>query len=53
MIDDEIERLDHIVDELLGFSRGMSIQLEPCDLQEVADDVKRLCCGKPATLVLN
>ena len=47
MIDDEIERLDHIVDELLGFSRGMSIQLKPCDLQEVANDVNVYCCASP------
>ena len=42
LIDDEIERLDHIVDELLGFSRGMNVQLTDCDLVNVASDVSRL-----------
>ena len=42
LIDEEIERLDHTVDELLGFSRGMHIQRESCDLAAVALDVRRL-----------
>lgn len=42
LIENEIERLDDIVDELLGYSRGMTVELRPCALHEVASDVCRL-----------
>lgn len=38
----EIERLDLIVDELLGFSRGMTVTLEPTDLATVVASVLQL-----------
>ena len=38
----EIERLDLMVDELLGFSAGMEVQLAPCALESVASEVQRL-----------
>lgn len=39
---EELERLDLMVDELLGFAAGMQVQLAPTQLQHVADDVCRL-----------
>ena len=42
LIMSEIERLDLIVDELLGFSRGMTVTKEPTDLAEVVSSVLRL-----------
>ncbi|TVR15977.1 MAG: hypothetical protein EA401_02040, partial [Planctomycetota bacterium] len=42
MIENEIERLDDIVDELLGFSRGMTVEVQACNLTTVASDVRRL-----------
>lgn len=39
---DELERLDLIVDELLAFSRGITVEVEPCELADVARDVERL-----------
>ncbi|GDY11182.1 hypothetical protein LBMAG53_00590 [Planctomycetota bacterium] len=41
LIHDEIERLDLVVDELLGFARGMTVNLADCDLRPVADAI----CG--------
>jgi signal transduction histidine kinase len=42
LVIDELERLDLIVDELLGFSKGMSVRHERCALRAVADGVVRL-----------
>ncbi len=42
MIEEELERLDLSVDELLGFSKGMTIEPVACDLGVVAADVVRL-----------
>ncbi len=42
MIMEELERLDLIVDELLAFSKGMHVTVQPCALRAVADDVVRL-----------
>ncbi len=42
LIIDEIERLDLIVDELLAFSKGMTVEPQPCDLRAVVDDTVRL-----------
>ncbi len=39
---DEIERLDLIVDELLGFSKGMQATLAPCNLRIAAEAAMRL-----------
>jgi signal transduction histidine kinase len=39
---DETERLDLIVDELLGFSKGMQAILAPCDLRGAAQAAARL-----------
>ncbi|MDA3962075.1 MAG: HAMP domain-containing sensor histidine kinase [Planctomycetota bacterium] len=39
---DELERLDLIVDELLAFSRGITVERQTCALHEVAADVCRL-----------
>ena len=39
---EELERLDLMVDELLGFSAGMQVQCANCSLQSVAEDVRRL-----------
>ncbi|MBA2481687.1 MAG: HAMP domain-containing protein [Planctomycetes bacterium] len=39
MITTELERLDLIVDELLGFSKGMTVRLESCDLRATAGTV--------------
>lgn len=41
-IEEELERLDLVVDEILAFARGMRIEPAPCDLAAVADDVLRL-----------
>jgi two-component system sensor histidine kinase AtoS len=42
VITEEIERLDLIVDELLSFSRGLSVRSEPCDLLQLGEGVMRL-----------
>ncbi len=42
LIESEVERLDLVVDELLGFARGMTVERQPCDLRAVADDIVRL-----------
>jgi signal transduction histidine kinase len=42
MVMSELERLDLIVDELLGFSKGMSVSPVSCDLRQAADAVVRL-----------
>jgi signal transduction histidine kinase len=42
MITEELERLDLIVDELLGFSKGMSVAIAAHDLRRAVDDVVRL-----------
>jgi signal transduction histidine kinase len=42
LIMEELERLDLIVDELLAFSKGMSVQPVDCDLRSVAESVIRL-----------
>lgn len=42
LIISEIERLDLMVDELLGFSRGMTITKEPTDLAVVVTSIVRL-----------
>jgi signal transduction histidine kinase len=42
MIEDEIERLDLVVDELLGFVRGMQVQPVVSDLHRVVDETLRL-----------
>ena len=39
----EIERLDLIVDELLGFSTGMAIQARPCELRELRNPCRLIC----------
>lgn len=39
LITDEIERLDLIVDELLAFSRGMTVRLESCDLLKLSRQI--------------
>jgi two-component system sensor histidine kinase HydH len=41
-IEEELERLDLIVDEVLSFARGMSCAPAACDLRTVGDDVVRL-----------
>jgi signal transduction histidine kinase len=42
LVMDELERLDLIVDELLAYSKGMSVQPVACDLRAVAETVVRL-----------
>jgi signal transduction histidine kinase len=42
LVEGEIERLDLVVDGLLGYARGMRVEPAPCALQEVVDDVLRL-----------
>ena len=42
LIMEELERLDLIVDELLGFSKGMTVEPVDCDLRSVAESVVRL-----------
>jgi len=42
MVMDELDRLDLIVDELLGFSKGMTVQPVDCDLRAEAETVVRL-----------
>jgi signal transduction histidine kinase len=42
LVMDELERLDLIVDELLAYSKGMSVQPVACDLDAVAETVVRL-----------
>lgn len=42
LIQEELERLDLIVDQLLAFSRGMDIAPERCRLEELTEDVCRL-----------
>lgn len=42
LIMEELERLDLIVDELLAYSKGMSVQPDSCDLRPLAEDVVRL-----------
>lgn len=41
-VEQELQRLDLIVDELLGFSAGMQVQLAPCDLHQVCAVVVKL-----------
>lgn len=41
-IEEELERLDLIVDEVLSFARGMGCEPVACELRAVADDVVRL-----------
>lgn len=42
LIMEELERLDLIVDELLAFSKGMTVVPAVCDLREIAESVLRL-----------
>lgn len=42
LVEDEIERLDLVVDGLLGYARGMRVEPAACDLHAVVDDVLRL-----------
>lgn len=42
LITEELERLDLIVDELLAFSKGMTVSKAPCELRGIADHVVRL-----------
>ena len=42
LITDEIERLDLIVDELLSFSRGLTVRLESCDLLNLVSQIIHL-----------
>jgi signal transduction histidine kinase len=42
LIMEELERLDLIVDELLAYSKGMNVRLEPCALRPVAESVAHL-----------
>ncbi len=43
VVQEEIERLDLIVDQLLGFSKGMQVSLcRACDLRQTAESVARL-----------
>jgi signal transduction histidine kinase len=42
IISEELERLDLIVDELLAFSKGMTVTLAPCSLRHVISDTVRL-----------
>jgi two-component system, NtrC family, sensor histidine kinase HydH len=39
MITTELERLDLIIDELLGFSKGMSVRPQECDLRTTVEAV--------------
>ncbi len=48
LITDELERLDLIVDELLGYAKGMSVRAENCAVRVVADDVVRLLSRQAA-----
>ncbi|NRA40565.1 MAG: HAMP domain-containing histidine kinase, partial [Planctomycetes bacterium] len=41
-VEQELQRLDLIVDELLGFSAGMNVHLEPCDLLPCCNYVMQL-----------
>ena len=41
-IQDELERLDLMVDELLGYSAGMQVHLQACLLEPLVRDVLRL-----------
>ncbi|MEK7413659.1 MAG: HAMP domain-containing sensor histidine kinase [Planctomycetota bacterium] len=41
-IEDELERLDLIVDEVLSFARGMHCEPIPTDLRAIVDDAVRL-----------
>jgi signal transduction histidine kinase len=41
-IQGELERLDLIVDELLGYSAGMAVETQVCALEDVVRDVLRL-----------
>ena len=42
LITEEIERLDLIVDELLSFSRGLTVRPESCDLWKLSNEIIRL-----------
>ena len=42
LVEEEIERLDLVVDGLLGYSRGMQVRCEPLHLAEVVDATLRL-----------
>lgn len=42
LVEEEIERLDLVVDGLLSFARGMRVDPAPCELHAVADSVLRL-----------
>ena len=42
LVEEEIERLDLVVDELLGYARGMQVQLQICALDHTVDEVLRL-----------
>jgi two-component system sensor histidine kinase AtoS len=42
IIIDELDRLDLIIDELLAFSKGMTVSPEPCALRTVVDETVRL-----------
>lgn len=42
LVADELERLDLVVDQLLAFSRGMSVRRESCPLRPLAEGVLRL-----------
>ena len=57
LISDEIERLDLIVDELLSFSRGMTVQREAIEISAVVQQVMRLLARQAehagVVLVLN
>lgn len=41
-LQDELERLDLIVDELLGYSAGMAVDMQDCVLEDVCSEVLRL-----------
>ncbi len=42
IIIEELDRLDLIIDELLAFSKGMTVTVAPCALRRVVDDTVRL-----------
>jgi signal transduction histidine kinase len=42
IIIEELDRLDLIIDELLAFSKGMSVTTTVCSLRQVVDDTVRL-----------
>jgi len=42
LIGEELERLDYTIDELLSYSKGLTVAKQPCVLRPLAEDVVRL-----------